>query len=131
MAHPLPTSTVDAAAAFLAGPGRRVAARAVAGLGLPAHRAAAVAQEALRRVVRAAARGVAVPHLEAFTTVLVQRAAKDLLRGVRRRPEGHAAADPLEDLGPAVLGGRLDDDLPDAAVVSAEGADELRRRVAA
>lgn len=126
MAHLL-----DAAAAFLAGPGHRVAARAVAGLGLPAHLADDVAQEALLRVVRAEARGDEVGNVEAFTTVLVQGAAKDLLRGIRRRPEGHAVDDPVDALGPDVLTPQRRDDLPEAAVVAAEAAAVLRRRVAA
>jgi hypothetical protein len=63
--------------------------------------------------------------------VLVQRAARDLLRGVRRRPEGHAADEAVDDLDPEVLGPTLGRDLPEAAAVGAGVAAELRRRVAA
>lgn len=124
-------SLVDLAAGFLAGPGHRVVARALAGHGLPAHLADDLQQEALIRVLRAEQRGDDVGNVEAFTTVLVQRAARDLLRGIRRRPEGHAVPEPIDDLDADVRTARLDADLPEAEVVGAEVAVALRRHVAA
>jgi DNA-directed RNA polymerase specialized sigma24 family protein len=128
---PVPAPKVAAAAAFLAGPGRRVAARAVAGLGLPPHLAEDVAQEALLRLHRAEQRGEDVANVEAFTTVLVQRSARDLLRGVRRRPEGHAVVPPIDDVAGEALVGGLERDLPEAAIIGAEVATGWRRRVVA
>ena len=123
-------SLVDAAAGFLTGDGHRVVARALAGHGLPAHLADDLVQEALIRAHRAEERGDDVGNVEAFTTVLVQRAARDLLRGIRRRPEGHTVAEPIDDLDTDGLATRLGSDLPESVVVGADVATELRRRVA-
>lgn len=120
---------VDAAAGFLTGDGNRVVARALAGHGLPGHLADDLVQEALIRVDRAEQRGEQVVNVEAFTTVLVQRAARDLLRGIRRRPEGHTVAGAVDDLDGEALA--IGTDLPEAAVVDAAAAAELRRRVGA
>jgi DNA-directed RNA polymerase specialized sigma24 family protein len=121
---------VDAAAGFLTGDGHRVVVRALDGHGLPAHLADDLVQEALIRAHRAEQRGEAVANVEAFTTVLVQRAARDLLRGIRRRPEGHTVAEPIDDLEGEVPGPLLGTDLPEEAVVDAAAGAELRRRVA-
>ena len=123
-------SLVDAAAGFLTGDGHRVVARALAGHGLPAHLADDLVQEALLRAHRAEQRGDVVANVDAFTTTLVQRAARDLLRGIRRRPEGHAAAAPIDELEGDPVVGRLGADLPEAAAMGAAAAVELRRRVA-
>lgn len=125
MATPL-----ESAAAFLAGPGHRVAARALARHGLPVHLADDVVQEALLRLVRALDRGEQVGNLEAFATRLAQRAAQDLARGERRRPEGHAVAEPVEEVG-AVATLAAADDLPEAAVLGAAARAALRSRVVA
>lgn len=89
---------VDAAAGFLGGPGHGLARRALLGLGLPADLAEDLVQETLLRALRVEQRGEEIANAEAFTTVLLQRAARDLVRGIRRRPEGHVVDEEPVDL---------------------------------
>jgi hypothetical protein len=113
---------VDGAAGFLGGPGHGLARRTLSALGLPADLDDDLVQEALIRALRAEERGVHVDNIEAFTTVVLQRAARDLSRGLRRRPEGHLVhEEPLD--GPSV------DDHPDAVVLDALDRDEVRERL--
>lgn len=99
---------VAAAAAFLADRGRNVPARALVRVGLPKDLADDLVQEVLIRAYRAELRGDVVDNIEAFVTTLVHRAAVDLIRGVRRRPEGHPPEhrpddEPIDTLADAVL----------------------------
>lgn len=122
-------SLVDDAAGFLAGPGHALARRALASHGLPAHLVDDVVQDALVRALRAEQRGDDVRNIEAFTTVLVQRSVRDLLRGIRRRPEGHVVEPPPTGDGIEPFAPVLADDRPEAEVVAAAQASALRRQL--
>src|SRR6186713_2894412 len=92
-------SLPERAAAFLAGDGHRVVQRHLRAHGLPITYAEDLVQETLVRCLTAEARGIDPEQLEAFVSELVRRSARDLLRGLRRRPEGHLATDaPADDL---------------------------------
>ena len=92
-------SLPERAAAFLAGDGHRVVQRHLRAHGLPITYAEDLVQETLVRCLTAEARGIDPEQLEAFVSELVRRSARDLLRGLRRRPEGHLATDdPVEEL---------------------------------
>src|SRR5688500_3771585 len=99
---------VAAAAAFLADRGRNVAARELARLGLPKDLVDDLVQEVLLRAHRAELRGDVIDNVAAFVTAIAHRAAVDLIRGVRRRPEGHLIpagpdGDPLDTLADVAL----------------------------
>jgi DNA-directed RNA polymerase specialized sigma24 family protein len=118
---------VEAAATFLVGDGVRVARSALRRLGLPKDLLEDLTQEVLVRALRAEQRGDEVDNIEAFTVTLIQRAARDIIRGHLRRPEGHQADTPIEEAldgkgqpGPSV----------ETEVVTRAHAAELRRLLA-
>ena len=83
----------ERAATYLQGAdGRRMVAGRLDRYRLPAGLLDDVVQDTMIRVWRADERGDAPDNVEAFVTTLAQRAARDLLRGLLRRPEGHLAA---------------------------------------
>lgn len=117
----------EEATAYLYGEdGRRMVAQRLARYGLPAGLADDLAQDAFVRVLRSEERGLKPRNVEAFVTTLVQRAARDLLRGLLRKPEGHLAAAPEQEQVWEFV-----DDEPDAAeqLAMAERLSELGDRV--
>jgi len=126
-------SLPERASAYLAGDGHRVVHRHLRAHGLPVTFADDLVQETLVRCVTASARGVEPDTLEAFVSELVRRSARDLLRGLRRRPEGHLAT---HEPGPEDLIGEGDDPVDvvlDQADLDALGSrvDGVRRRLTA
>ena len=87
----------EQATAFLLGDqGRSIVRRWLSRYRLPTHCFDDVIQDALIRVLTAEDRGMKPDNVDAFVTTVVQRAARDLLRGRLRRPEGHLADPPAE-----------------------------------
>lgn len=119
----------ERAMAFLQKPsGRAMVDRRVARYGLPGDLADDVIQDTLVRSLQAERRGTEPDNVEAFVTTLVQRSARDLLRGHLRRPEGYLAGPADDDAtwDPADLAGDTD---PATRLVTAEDAAELGGRV--
>lgn len=90
---------MEAAATFLVGDGAKVARSALRRFGLPKDLFDDLTQEVLVRAFRAEQRGEEVDNVEAFTVTLIQRAARDIIRGHLRRPEGHQADAPIDAAG--------------------------------
>ncbi|MFZ6005829.1 MAG: hypothetical protein ACOYXM_18040 [Actinomycetota bacterium] len=112
---------VDEAAAFLASGGRKVVRRNLRAQGLPENLHDDVVQETLVAVYVLEARGLEPESVEALVSTIVRRRTVDMLRGLRRRPEGHlipvapGAADATDNIDLA------DDDLlPDEAAITAD-----------
>ena len=90
----------ERAMAFLQGAdGQQMVKQRLSAYRLPLSLRDDLVQDTMIRVLRAEARGVEPDNPEAFVTTLFQRAARDLLRGQLRRPEGHLAAPPDHDGG--------------------------------
>lgn len=118
---------MTAVAAWLASAdGRQAAARWVRRLGLPADLAGDVAQEVLVRTTVAVGRGEVLRNPAAWANRVGAFAARDLLRGVLRRP-GPGLVPQVED--PVELPTRGDE--VEAIAVGAELATGVRRAVAA
>jgi DNA-directed RNA polymerase specialized sigma24 family protein len=90
-------SLVKEASAFVEGRGRKVVLRQLRAHSLPSHLFDDLVQEALLAALVAERQGVEPDSVPAFVSRLVQRRARDMLRGRRRRPEGHQAAGHPED----------------------------------
>lgn len=118
---------LSSVAAWLASPeGRQASARWVRRLGLPADLAEDVAQEVLVRTAAAVERGEVLRNPEAWANRVGAFAARDLLRGMLRRPRPVVGDDDEEA---SDISGRPDE--VEAVVVAAELAGGVRRAVVA
>ncbi len=132
-------SLLEEASAFLAGPGCKVVRARLISYHLPASLFDDLVQEVLMRALLAERRGDVPVNVDAFVSTLVFRAARDMLRGHLRRPEGHLAkampedagdhhSDPLEDVAAV---DHPEDDVITADELARLGAivDDIRRRL--